>query len=307
MGRMKRRKRRQEAPHPVERRPATSFDRRIILLDDAPWRQRTAADCKRELAKLDKARAEWQRFQQKDQPAFARWTAATFGPLLTALRDNENLLDEQEAFIEEVELEMICGNHRNYRKAYATVKREWDNPDHSDNSAAEESPAPEDNAFKPGADSGDGLPDSARQALFEEFVQCMGTDLAGLSKAEREEMFAQFEIALAEEELRQRPAGPRAEKKPATATPEARLKEIYRILVRRLHPDLLAAKGAAVASIWHEVQEAYQARNLERLETLLALTQMQDGTEAGQASLLADAGSTGRTQAGSAQPAAKHQ
>ena len=27
---------------------------------------------------------------------------------------------------------MICGNHRNHRKAYAAVKREWDNPDPAD-------------------------------------------------------------------------------------------------------------------------------------------------------------------------------
>ena len=63
------------------------------------------------------------------------------------------------------------------------------------------------------------------------------------------------------------------------------MKEIYRTLVRRLHPDLRAAAGATVSVIWHEVQEAYQAKNLDRLETLLALTQMQEEAGAGQASL----------------------
>ena len=40
---------------------------------------------------------------------------------------------------------------------------------------------------------------------------------------------------------------------------DPRIKEIYRRLVRRLHPDLRANGDATVSSLWHEVQEAYAA------------------------------------------------
>ena len=44
------------------------------------------------------------------------------------------------------------------------------------------------------------------------------------------------------------------------------------VIKRREDPD---------PAIWHEVQEAYATRNLDRLETLLALTEIQGGTSGG--------------------------
>jgi hypothetical protein len=55
-------------------------------------------------------------------------------------------------------------------------------------------------------------------------------------------------------------------------------------LVRRLHPDL-QTDDTKVSTIWHDVQEAYEARNLDRLETLLSLTEVQSGANGGNASL----------------------
>ncbi|MBA3544562.1 MAG: hypothetical protein H0T83_09025, partial [Chthoniobacterales bacterium] len=44
--------------------------------------------------------------------------------------------------------------------------------------------------------------------------------------------------------------------------------------VRRLHPDLRADGSAAVSALWHEVQEAYLAGDVARMEILLALSDM---------------------------------
>ena len=60
------------------------------------------------------------------------------------------------------------------------------------------------------------------------------------------------------------------------ATPvDARIKELYRRLVRRLHPDLRADGSAAVSALWHEVQEAYAASDVARMEILLALSDIE--------------------------------
>jgi hypothetical protein len=58
------------------------------------------------------------------------------------------------------------------------------------------------------------------------------------------------------------------------------VKEIYRRLVRRLHPDLRADGDATVSSLWHEVQEAYAARDIARMELLLALSDLSNAPRA---------------------------
>jgi hypothetical protein len=68
------------------------------------------------------------------------------------------------------------------------------------------------------------------------------------------------------------------DEEPASATEpgtiDPRVKEIYRRLVRRLHPDLRADGDATVSSLWHEVQEAYAAGDVARMELLLALSDL---------------------------------
>jgi hypothetical protein len=56
----------------------------------------------------------------------------------------------------------------------------------------------------------------------------------------------------------------------------ARIKEIYRFLVRKLHPDVNKNLVRQQLELWHQVQDAYDRHNLDRLETLLAQSEMQD-------------------------------
>ena len=58
------------------------------------------------------------------------------------------------------------------------------------------------------------MPEEMHRALFEEFVRCMGADPKRMSKAQSEEMFAQYKAAIAEEEEeRTEPARSQVEKK----------------------------------------------------------------------------------------------
>src|SRR5262249_24746329 len=56
---------------------------------------------------------------------------------------------------------------------------------------------------------------------------------------------------------------------------DGRVKELYRRLVRRLHPDLRADGSAEVSALWHEVQEAYAADDIARMEILLAVSDIE--------------------------------
>jgi hypothetical protein len=70
------------------------------------------------------------------------------------------------------------------------------------------------------------------------------------------------------------------------ATPlDARVKELYRLLVRRLHPDLRADGSAAVSALWHEVQDAYAAGDVAQLELLLAVSDIRRNPMDGETSV----------------------
>jgi hypothetical protein len=283
-------------------------DRRIVPVSDGPLRKRAAKECNRAMGKLDRARGELRRFEQEDRPLFGRWMAATFGALLTEIRDNARLISEQEALIEEVEMEMMWSNHRNPRRAYAAVLKRRENPDPDDDFAEEDQSreeaghpkhGPADSShdargdegkdaddFGPFEEMGAEIPKEERQALFDDFLRSvLGINPKQMSKADYTRMFAEFEAELFGKRPEANYFQIPDEKKPMAGREEVRIKEIYRILVRRLHPDSRAGGDGTVSAIWHEVQEAYQARKLDRLETLLALTEMQSGANGGQASL----------------------
>jgi hypothetical protein len=276
--------------YPIHKHPPVT-DRRIVPIDDGPLRKHAAKDCKRAMAKLEAARAELRRYEQEDGPAFGRWMAGTFGALMTELRDNARLIQEQESLLQEVEMEMMWSNHHNPRKAYAAVMKRRESPDEDDdfgNGDDGRDEADSDSFEEKGAE----IPKEERKALFDDFVRSvLGFDPRQMSKAEYARMFAEFEAELfgkgpeVSHGSRAEPSMEPRRAKPSVANEKSRIKEIYRTLVRRLHPDTRADGDATVSALWHEVQAAYEAKNLDRLETLLALTEMENGTNGGQASL----------------------
>ena len=286
-------------------------DRRLVLVDDAPLRKKATSECTKAMEKLDLARAELKQFELEERPAFGSWMATTFGPLMTRLRENAHLIMEKEDLIEEVEMEMFWEEFRTPGEAYAAVIKRRENPDgefedeirgnerkQSKGSKTAKQEGEEDldgeemDDFNPFDDDFDELeegafnnmPDSEAKELFEDFlVSVMGMEPKWVNPAQYAEMFSQFKAEVLGKRSKGNPAphGPNPRERPESQ----RIKEIYRILVRRLHPDLRADGDAQVSAIWHEVQEAYETGNLERMETLLALTEIQNGVNGGKASL----------------------
>src|SRR4051794_40862754 len=253
----------------------------IVLIDQNPLRDAAGSECSAAMAKLDDARAAWHRFEREDRPSFVRWRAREFGPLLSELRDVETQIRESEAIVHEVEMEMRRGFYDPW-SAYQRVMFRRENP-----SLAETPPEP---APRPRARAGEEqkfFTEFEKEALFQEWVhKFIGTNPDKLDDEAYTKTFEAFKSHM----FRSRPEEPlpaqnfrrpeqerrsQGEEEPAPAPIDARVKELYRLLVRRLHPDLRADGSAAVSALWHEVQEAYGASDIAHLEILLALSDIE--------------------------------
>jgi hypothetical protein len=78
--------------------------------------------------------------------------------------------------------------------------------------------------------------------------------------------------------------GSRAEQSAESPVPvhaSKRLKELYRAVVRRLHPDRQREMTAQKTEWWHQAQAAYEAGDAEQLEVILTLCEIgESGTTA---------------------------
>lgn len=241
--------------------------RELVLLDQAALRKKAASECSRQMARLEKAKGEWKRYETEDKAHFDQWMAATFGSVLSRLRELKSVIAEKEMLIEEVEMEVYFGMARSERAAYADVRNRRDNP------PPPYEPPPRGNAAKE-ADAADfdDISELEQEILFQSFIEAaMGMFPDCMTKAEYEKMFAEFKAKMSDK-------GREAPQSEPPTPEQGRLKELYRQLVRRLHPDTRDENAADVSALWHEVQDAYSTGNIERLETLLALTDLQANT-----------------------------
>lgn len=258
----------------------------IILIDQAPLRRTVAADCTAAMARLERARVGWHRFEREDKPAFARWRAREFGALLSQAREVEDQIRSAHALIHEVEMEMRR-HIQNPQTAYQRVMYRRENPgvagDEPDQSPVDPSGTPRK------------LSEFEKEALFQEWVQkFLGTNpdkMDDHAYSTSFEVFKSHMFVSPREEPRQRnPKRRGAKEKVARESHDdheqghaqgrgievdARVKELYRTIVRRLHPDLRADGSATVSALWHEVQEAYAASDVARMEILLALSDIE--------------------------------
>jgi hypothetical protein len=259
----------------------------IVLLDQEPLRQAVATDCTNAMARLDHARAGWFHFERKDKPAFARWRAREFGALLSRARDVEDRIRDAQTLIHEVEMEM----RRIFQDAPSAYQRVMFRRAHPNEIVEEEAES------AAGSDqAGRRMSDFEKEALFQEWVKsALGTNPDKMDDEAYSNSFEAFKShmfrfapeeppSLPQHRRRSRRQGTpeEIEKEEETITVDARVRELYRRLVRRLHPDLRADGSTAVSALWHEVQEAYAAGDIARMEILLALSDIEANRVANQ-------------------------
>lgn len=215
--------------------------RAIVAVDGTKIRKKIKKEYEKVLQDLDSSRKQLEQFHQSDLPEYTRWLNSHFGALLTELRELSQKLALDEELIFEVEDEVIFGAD-SYAHAYKRVMEYRESPEPPD--------SPRDGDPKEQNDPGKNPMDD----FFNEFFGGMDPDQGP-------------------EPRRPREAKPQAES--ADARPlGSRLKELYRALVRRLHPDTQREMTAQKAEWWHQAQAAYQGGDAEQLEVILTLCEI---------------------------------
>jgi len=240
--------------HSLPRRPTANHCRALVLTDGAGVRKKLKKEYEKARRDLDTSQRQLDQFHQTDLPQFTRWLNSQFGATLTELRELSQKIAMEEQLIFQIESEVMFGGG-SHARAYQRVMEMRENPEPPPPADAEE-PGPEDGPFRAGPRNGHAADDDDP---FKAFFN----DLFGELNPDEDPFF--------------NPGGPRARHRagPAPrAQSSGRLKELYRAVVRLLHPDRLQEMTAQKTEWWHQAQTAYEAGDAEQLEVILTLCEI---------------------------------
>jgi hypothetical protein len=217
--------------------------RAIVAVDGTKIRKKIKKEYERVLQDLDISRNQLEQFHQSDLPEYTRWLNSHFGALLTELRELSQKLALDEELIFEVEDEVIFGSD-SPAHAYKRVMEYRENPEPPD--------PPRDGRDDPKEGN-----EQWKNPVDDFFNQFFGETDRDQDPREKEPRRAKPIIGSA-----------------VAPSPTSRLKELYRSLVRRLHPDTQREMTAQKAEWWHQAQAAYQVGDAEQLEVILTLCEI---------------------------------
>ncbi len=244
---------RRRAPNRRKTEPARSSSVALVLADSGETRKRIKRDYQKALRQVREAREKLDLFHQHDQPEYVRWLHRTFGALLTELRAVAQKVQEAELLVFEVESEVLLFGST-YRRAYEHATKRREDPD-----------AGLDDESSPFGSEGPG-----KDSHYDQDHD--GPD--PFSREDEEDWGRQ----------QRRTSKPKKDATPKNVA--ARVKELYRSLVRMLHPDRQREMTPEKLERWHQTQEAYEKADVEQLEILLSLCEIDEqgtteGTSAG--------------------------
>ncbi len=226
----------------------------IILLDSEPIRRKRIGVYRRLKRALEKARAEEERFELEDVPAFTSWVHRNFGERLSKIRELEAEAKEKENLVNAIHLE-VSFKGGSYYAAYQCVLKRREAGDFGE----------EDEPFSPefGDEEGE-IPEYGDESNF---FESEADFVESFADAFFENVFSEvFEDETEEEAAREefhRSLGLDGRRPKRINIPK--LKDMYRRLALRLHPDKNPSAGEERLQLWHELQGAYADENMDAL------------------------------------------
>jgi hypothetical protein len=248
-----------------------SKDRRIVLLDQQPLREEAGGEAKRIMREVDEHAEKLAEFDRTILPSFERWETKNLGPLLDEEQRLHSKISEMERFLEFADFESVFTGRDPY-EIYEEAIREFagdiprrDEDEHHSEAPPEREPEPDpDEGYDP------------EERDFRSYVRFIfGDDPDSSGKKKYQRLFEDYR------RWREKMGAAQAPKRHKSVDAPSRLKEIYRILVRRLHPDTGRDRSnPQTRRLWDDLQEAYASMDLERMEILLAITDLHESGSA---------------------------
>ena len=234
--------------------------RALVKVDGTDARKKVKKDYEKALRDLENSRSTLDQFHKTDKPQFVQWLNSNFGAFLTELRELHLKMEADEAIVFMVENEVMF-HGGSYAKAYKRVTQPEEVTE----------PTPPPNSGQAG-NTGPFDPDSD----FSDFDDEDEDPMAEFFKAMHEK------LGMGDEPWNKPQHGTGQPSEGSTALPAAqRLKELYRAVVRRLHPDKQQEMTAQKTEWWHQAQTAYESGDAEQLEVILTLCDIgESGTTA---------------------------
>lgn len=267
----------------------------LVIVDEGPIRAEALESYHRLEKQLVESRTELEAFEAGDLPAYQRWEAKVFGTLLTELRNTTQELDKQNLVLRAIDEEVFwtgCTDLTAYRRVMKALTDPEPEPapndDPTDFDPAEDF-GPDEPGFAPEGDKMFGetdLPPGFTAADFDRMpprekrnFRDFYEQTAELFEIMTGRVAPNLDEVLREDRARRRggngaQAGPAPrEHQPPPVAPEVqrtedRVKELYRALVRQLHPDCRPHQTARDRELWHQLQTAYRKRDLELMEAI---------------------------------------
>ncbi len=213
----------------------------LVVLDTSRIRKRSVGALKRARTAYNKAEEEWTFFTEHEEPAFQRWLVIECGPLWSRTRELTEQIQYHRHLLYQMEQEALFSGDSDA----ACYERAKDRLEHPEKYSDE---------YEPDELDQDDVDEDQNWNPF--------GDAWHMDDAEDWRLDIEVPVDAA-------PSPPIAA--------EVRLKSIYRELSRRLHPDVNSETTAEQRELWYQVQEAYETKDIDRLELLLTHADLTNG------------------------------
>jgi hypothetical protein len=232
-------------------KPAQSHRKDLIRLNTSALRKKALQSHRKAEKALARLKDQLKRYHEQDIPGFRSWVHRTFGHLLTRQRELQHAFEEKRTFVYEIQ-EMADRYRLSELDAYRKVLWRRAHPDEAQE---------EDRLYEEAERQRQESRANAKQSGSRDLNDIFGDDAFEDDPDDEWGDIDDFFETLTRDKLKSRDSSPPDQKS---------VKELYRNIVRQLHPDRHGQMTDARKALWHEAQEAYRRHDLNALHSILS-------------------------------------